>query len=133
MEIGGGSLSTLPDRFCAICFSQGREGRLITNPYCGECGHVYCYTCVVGQVAGEEGDGWGCLRCGRVIKHVKRWEEVVEGETSVAEMTDGIEGHPDGEGEEGEDTSQSEEILTPEEEDEVDDEGGSDEEENLFG
>ena len=123
-----GALSTLPDRFCAICFSQGREGRLITNPYCGECGHPYCYTCLVGEVAGEEGDGWGCLRCGKVIKHIKRWEEVVERESTVIEEKVGITEEPV---EEEQETSHSEEIASSEEEvDEVEVE--SSEEDNLF-
>lgn len=104
-------MSTLPDRFCAICFSHGREGRLITNPHCGECGHPYCYTCLVGEVAGEEGDGWGCLRCGRVIKHVKRWQEVVEEETTVIEEKVDI---PEELVQEEQETSQSEEIETSE-------------------
>src|SRR5271169_5412020 len=83
---GKADLASLPERFCAICFAKGREGRLVTNPYCGECGHVYCYTCLVGEVAGEEGDGWGCLRCGKIIKRVKRWVEgIVEENTAVEE------------------------------------------------
>lgn len=73
-------LNTLPERFCGICFSQGREGRLVTNPYVGECGHVYCYACLIGEVVGEQGDGWGCLRCGHVIRHIRRWDETVEKE-----------------------------------------------------
>lgn len=133
-DVQVGTLTTLPTRFCAICFSQGREGRLITNPYCGECGHAYCYTCLVGEVAGEEGDGWGCLRCGTVIKYVKRWEETMGEENTVDQKTDVGEEHAEGEEKEGGETSQSEEILTPEDEEEgVSDDGlESDEEENLF-
>jgi peroxin-2 len=131
-----GALSTLPDRFCAVCFSQGREGRLITNPYCGECGHAYCYTCLLGEVAGEEGDGWHCLRCGMVIKHVKRWQEVILDELPCLENKDEV-GQQEavrGEGSLAEEIS-IEEVVTPETE-ETEEEAGeqdSEEGENLFG
>jgi peroxin-2 len=119
----------LPDRFCAICFSQGREGRLITNPYCGECRHAYCYSCLVGEVVGEEGDGWACLRCGKMIQHVKRWEELVEEEGIAVEQE--VHANNDRVEDEPEETSQSE-SRTPEDEDEVEVEAESDEGENLF-
>ena len=83
---------------------------------------------MVGEVAGEEGDGWGCLRCGRVIKHIKRWEEVVEEESTVIEEKVDITKEPV---EEEEETSRSEEIATSEEE--IDEVGvESSEEDNLF-
>jgi peroxin-2 len=126
------ALSTLPDRFCAICFSQGWEGRVITNPSCGECGHVYCYTCLVGEIAGEEGDGWTCLRCGKIIKHVKRWQEVIGEDTTVEEMDERA--TRDEEDGAQESSGNSEDVVTPEEEDDkLDDvEEDSNEEENLF-
>jgi peroxin-2 len=146
-----GELGNLPLRFCAICYKQGREGRLVTNPYQGECGHVYCYSCLVGEVVGEEGDGWNCLRCGVVIRRIRRWDDrvVVEGEgeegkegekggTADAERTvvEEVEGHDN--------VSGGTDILTPEEDDveEVDgvesdeeedtQEEEEEEEENLF-
>ena len=39
----------------AICFSQGREGRLITNPYLVEI--VDMHIAILGELAGEEGTG----------------------------------------------------------------------------
>jgi len=130
------ALATLPDRFCAICFSQGREGRLITNPYCGECGHVYCYTCLLGEVAGEEGDGWTCLRCGMIVKHVGRWKEVVgEGPSSEENEGDTQEAKHIIEGTSGEESS-IDEGVTPESEEvqgEDGDEADSEEGQNLFG
>lgn len=78
-----GEFAALPVKFCAICFSKGREGRFVTNPYCGECGHCYCYTCLIGEVVGEEGDGWNCLRCNRSIRNIRRWEEITEGKDTV--------------------------------------------------
>ena len=78
-------------------------------------------------MAGEEGDGWACLRCGKIIKHVKRWEEVIEESTVIEETVDVIEKPA----EEEQETSQSEEIATSEGEvDEVEVE--SSEEDNLF-
>jgi peroxin-2 len=125
-----GALAELPTRFCAICFSKGREGRLITNPYCGECGHPYCYVCLMEEVAAEEGDGWACLRCGQVIRHIKRWEEALEDDETVVEVK--VEdAEPAGEGEE-QDSTQLEEIATPEEEEAEEEEEESNEEENLF-
>lgn len=122
-----GKLAMLPDRFCAICFSQGREGRLITNPYCGDCGHAYCYSCLVGEVAGEEGDGWACLRCGKMIQRIKRWEELREDEETVIDQE--VDANNDHVEDGSKEVSQSE-GATPEDEDEVESE--SDEEENLF-
>ena len=123
-----GALVDLPIRFCAICFSKGREGRLITNPYCGECGHPYCYTCLMEEVAAEEGDGWACLRCGHVIRHIKRWEETLEDdETVVEEKEEDVEATEEQEEQEEQDSSQSEDVVTPE-----DEEAEVDEEENLF-
>jgi peroxin-2 len=103
---------------------------LITNPYCGECGHVYCYTCLIEEIANEEGDGWRCLRCGTLIKHVTRWEEVIEDDTVKEEETVNEE-KEDVEGTEDKDTSQSDEILTPNTEDNLEEEVDSNDE-NLF-
>jgi len=120
---------------------------LITNPYCGACGHVYCYSCLVGEVAGEEGDGWACLRCGETIKHVRRWVEVVEkeGESEGTEEKGekGEEGSDSSrDGEQSENTEEKVEIMTPDEEtlqdaelvDEEEDEVQSEktEDDNLF-
>jgi len=125
-----GALAGLPTRFCAICFSKGREGRLITNPYCGECGHPYCYTCLMEEVAAEEGDGWACLRCGHIIRHIKRWEEALEDDETVVEEK--AEDAEPAQEEEERDSSQSEEIVTPEEEEAEVEEEDSNEDENLF-
>jgi len=131
-----GALSTLPVRFCPICFSHGREGRLITNPYCGECGHAYCYTCLLGEVAGEEGDGWSCLRCGTVIKHVRRWQELIGDDVPTRETRGEAvqEEKRKGEGKAAEESS-IEEVATPdteEAEDETTGEEDSEEGDNLF-
>jgi tRNA U34 5-carboxymethylaminomethyl modifying GTPase MnmE/TrmE len=84
---------------------------------------------LVGEVAGEEGDGWGCLRCGRVIKHVKRWMEVVVEESAVIEEDVDI---PEESVEVEQETSLSEEIETSEN-DVGEVEVESSDEDNLFG
>jgi peroxin-2 len=131
MSEGKGVLSRLPDRFCGICFSQGREGRLVTNPYCGECGHVYCYACLLGEVVGEEGDGWTCLRCGSMVRQIKRWEEKVE-----IEGEDGREESSTEQGREAEEkVNEVSEVEAPEiesEEGSVEDVDEDSNEENLF-
>ena len=133
-----GELSHLPVRFCAICYKQGREGHLITNPYTGPCQHVYCYSCLLGEVVGEEGDGWPCLRCGYIVKRIERWGEM-EGGSGVE---DGLEGEREAEGAEGTEIEEAEEVEEVEEteelgeeSEEVDDEEDveqGEEEENLF-
>ena len=82
------------------------------------------------EVAAEEGDGWTCLRCGQVIRHVKRWEEELEDDETVVEEKV-ADAEPAGEGEE-QDSSHSEKIVTPEEEEVEVEEEDSNEEENLF-
>jgi peroxin-2 len=107
---------------------------LITNPYCGECGHAYCYTCLLGEVAGEEGDGWSCLRCGTVIKHVERWKEFVGEEIPTEENKEAKTevGDKEGSSEEG---RKVEEAVTPESEEVEEEDSGdanSEEGQNLF-
>ncbi|KAK9486042.1 Pex12 amino terminal region-domain-containing protein [Lipomyces starkeyi] len=105
-----GQLSFLPERTCAICYHQdskiggvssstadpasvGVGSNDITNPYvAAECGHIYCYVCLVTQIEEEEGEGWLCLRCGELIKKVRPWIDIDEsladslGEGQVAEV-----------------------------------------------
>ncbi|KAJ8099119.1 Pex12 amino terminal region-domain-containing protein [Lipomyces tetrasporus] len=97
-----GHLSFLPERTCAICYYQdSRIGGLsatadpasigvgsndITNPYVAvECGHIYCYVCLVTQIEEQEGEGWRCLRCGELIKKARVWIDVDE---SIAAVRD---------------------------------------------
>ncbi|KAJ9666328.1 peroxisome assembly protein (Peroxin-2) [Coniosporium apollinis] len=102
---GGGEYAFLPERTCAICYAAsnplptttgaaeadalaatasggvvGSAQTDITNPYAAiPCGHVYCYTCLASAIAGEEGEGWSCLRCGEVVYSCKPWSgDVVE-------------------------------------------------------
>jgi hypothetical protein len=91
----------------------------------------------MGEIVGEEGDGWGCLRCGRVVKNVRRWREVKEisndGDVDAEINAKDVGGEENTEGNE----SKSEADVTlesgenepePSEDVEVD----SNEEENLF-
>lgn len=87
---GKGELSFLPPKTCAVCYKEGSNptgaggGGLststdATNPYEAECGCVYCYVCVATKIQLEEGEGWECLRCGRVVKRCWPWKGGDEG------------------------------------------------------
>ncbi|OLL24972.1 Peroxisomal biogenesis factor 2 [Neolecta irregularis DAH-3] len=77
-----GLLAFLPQRTCAICFQEQSAGGIsttIVNAYqADDCGHLYCYGCIVARLKLAEGDGWPCLRCGITIKEAHRWIEIVE-------------------------------------------------------
>ncbi|KZM27784.1 peroxisome assembly protein (Peroxin-2) [Ascochyta rabiei] len=103
-----GPLAFLPDRTCAICYhgqnpstsseadtlthsaSSGGGGGVvgsaatdITNPYAADCGCLYCFACLAQRIAGEEGEGWSCLRCGAVVQACAPWEgDVVPSKTA---------------------------------------------------
>ena len=100
---------------------KGREGRLVTNPYCGECGHAYCYTCLTEAVVEEDGDGWGCLRCGTIGKKVRRWEEIVGEAPQIVQVTEGKPDAVEDNVVEQDDTSSEEEIQEDQEEEEEED------------
>jgi peroxin-2 len=96
-EIPKGELGFLPERTCAICYSDqtpagggGGEAELlaatasggvigsaatdITNAYEAiPCGHIFCFVCLAQKIEAEEGEGWTCLRCGEVVKECKPW------------------------------------------------------------
>jgi len=92
----GGELAFLPERTCAICYSDqnpaggnteqdivaggGNSGIIgsamtdITNPYeTDPCGCVYCFVCLAQKIEAEEGEGWICLRCGGLVKECRPW------------------------------------------------------------
>ncbi|KAK9467703.1 Pex12 amino terminal region-domain-containing protein [Lipomyces arxii] len=88
-----GQLAFLPESTCAICYHQdSRVGGVpgadatqsigmgendITNPYAAvECGHIYCYVCLITQIEEQEGEGWTCLRCSQIVKNAKPWKNV---------------------------------------------------------
>lgn len=75
-------MAFLPLKTCANCYkiqtahsSSGLSSTAITNPYQGECGHVYCYVCLKSKLA-EDDDGWPCLRCGKPIKSIKPYLDI---------------------------------------------------------
>lgn len=95
-DIKGGELAFLPERTCAICYSDqnpaggsteqdviaggGNSGIIgsamtdITNPYEADpCGCVYCFVCLAQKIEAEEGEGWVCLRCGAIAKECRPW------------------------------------------------------------
>lgn len=71
---GLGPLAFLPEKTCPICYqSSNLQSSVvgstdITNPFRGECGHIYCYVCLVSKIIESQGDGYSCLRCGNLIK-----------------------------------------------------------------
>ncbi|KAK3694908.1 Pex12 amino terminal region-domain-containing protein [Podospora appendiculata] len=90
-----GEYAFLPERTCAICYqdqnSAATEAEVlaaaaaktgvvgsaqtdITNPYEAiPCGCIYCFVCLATRIEREEGEGWGCLRCGETVKECKPW------------------------------------------------------------
>lgn len=97
-----GELAFLPERTCAICYQDqslvnpgdgevaamiGSSGGVVgssqtdvTNPYeCLPCGCVYCYVCIAQRLESEDGDGWICLRCGKLVNECQPWDgDVIE-------------------------------------------------------
>lgn len=94
--IKDGEFAFLPERTCAICYqdqnststsedqviaASGASGGVIgsaqtdtTNPYeTIPCGCLYCFVCLAGRLEAEEGEGWTCLRCGKIVKECKPW------------------------------------------------------------
>ena len=70
----------LPPKTCAICYrdqgaSDATQSTDTVNAYVGDCGcgGKYCYSCIAGEVALEEGEGWNCLRCNRLIRQIVRY------------------------------------------------------------
>ncbi|XPT04370.1 peroxisome assembly protein (Peroxin-2) [Ascochyta lentis] len=111
-EQTAGPLAALPERTCAICFSDqnppstsesdllvqssasggviGSASTDITNPYVADCGCVYCFACVAQRIASEEGEGWLCLRCGGEVKTCAAWEGDVLPSASASRKTAGV-------------------------------------------
>lgn len=97
-----GPLALLPERTCAICYADAKpaEAELlgvnaavaggsgvigsastdIVNPYeTLPCQCIYCFACLAMKIEAEEGDGWTCLRCGKLVKSCRAWRgDVVE-------------------------------------------------------
>ncbi|ODQ80306.1 hypothetical protein BABINDRAFT_35362 [Babjeviella inositovora NRRL Y-12698] len=94
-------LAHLPEKRCVICYHTYQTRRLqmnasqeddagwflVTNPYTTNCGHTYCYLCVLTKLelspAGkevlsevDERELWDCLRCGAKVKYATPFEDV---------------------------------------------------------
>ncbi|KAG0674185.1 hypothetical protein C6P40_002396 [Pichia californica] len=77
----------LPERCCAICYSSDininktTDDNLITNPYITNCGHIYCYFCIMNVMGSNNGFDdndddddeliWNCLRCNGKVQWCK--------------------------------------------------------------
>ena len=83
-------LGFLPTKTCAVCYSESREPADVVSPYEADCGHIYCYGCLVSNLKLAEGEGWDCLRCGKRIVNAKPWrrhiDEEEDGQTDLAEF-----------------------------------------------
>lgn len=80
-------LGFLPLRKCAVCYLDGLEDADIVVPYeAVECGHVFCYGCVVGQIKIAEGEGWPCVRCGTLVKSARPYVEVDSAGPSLSDQ-----------------------------------------------
>ncbi|KAH6634206.1 Pex12 amino terminal region-domain-containing protein [Chaetomium sp. MPI-SDFR-AT-0129] len=149
-----GEFSFLPERTCAICYqdqnsvsnendlmaatSSGVVGSAqtdITNPYeTIPCGCIYCFVCLTTRIEREEGEGWGCLRCGELVKECRPWSgDVLEPEakfpaTKTVVFADDVKTLPDDEDNDGtrdggEGEQEQEEEAEGEESDIGDEEG----------
>lgn len=76
-------LGFLPAKTCAVCYGESRDPADVVNPYEADCGHVYCYGCLVSNLKLSEGEGWDCLRCGHKVLKAKPWGRHVEDEDEV--------------------------------------------------
>ncbi|KAK6344608.1 peroxisome assembly protein (Peroxin-2) [Orbilia javanica] len=124
-----GVLGFLPERTCAICYSESSPEDVLNNPGGGggaagsndvtnpyeavECGHVYCYVCIASKIELEEGEGWACLRCNSLVKRCRPWRAGVVGLT----LFEGEKGARDGNEEEDGDLA----VLSPREDHGLDD------------
>lgn len=64
------------------------EDNLITNPYITNCGHLYCYYCIINKLddynelnggvlvdkVSDDGTHWNCLRCGKPVLFCKPYD-----------------------------------------------------------
>lgn len=77
-----GPFAFLPERTCPVCYESSslQTGIIsstdITNPYQGECGHIYCYVCLATKIIEAQGDGWNCLRCNQLIKEATPFRDI---------------------------------------------------------
>ncbi|KAK6331233.1 peroxisome assembly protein (Peroxin-2) [Orbilia brochopaga] len=108
-----GVLGFLPERTCAICYSESSPEDVLNNPGGGggaassndvtnpyetvECGHVYCYVCIASKIELEEGEGWSCLRCNAVVKRCRPWRAGVVGLSMFEGEKDGVTNSDNGE------------------------------------
>lgn len=103
------------------------DDNLITNPYETNCGHLYCYFCIVSklEIQNELNQGtdskdksyWNCLRCGEMVE----WCKVYDGDCNLFDIDIGDDSESESESED-----EDEESAYGEEDDE-------DAEEDNFG
>ena len=55
----------LPDDVCVICHESGYPRTQIQQPRLTNCGHMYCYYCLVSQLMADP--SYSCPRCGMTV------------------------------------------------------------------
>ncbi|VEU23545.1 DEKNAAC104452 [Brettanomyces naardenensis] len=112
-------LRFLPESCCAVCYqkqlaksSNGEEvsveDNLVTNPYITNCGHIYCYNCIVSKLeefgndrseytdeneVEDDGLHWNCLRCAKPVIYCKVYDG--DCEEALGEKTEEYEDETD--------------------------------------
>lgn len=111
---------SLPERCCVICYSEDQrsdkvvDDHLITNAYITECGHIYCYFCLVNAMRRR----WNCLRCGKRVERIDIYMEGMdELKGDVEEYYERVRS--------GSETEYEEEATDEEEEEATDEEKGN--------
>ncbi|OWB83272.1 hypothetical protein B5S33_g1901 [[Candida] boidinii] len=102
------------------------DDNLITNPYETNCGHLYCYFCIVStlEIQNELNQGtdskdktyWNCLRCNEMVE----WCKVYDGDCNLFDIDIGDDSDSESESEASVDGEEDEEVEEEEEEEEDD-------------
>ena len=109
------------------------DDNLITNPYETNCGHLYCYFCIVSklEIQNELNQGtdskdktyWNCLRCNEMVE----WCKVYDGDCNLFDIDIGDDSESESDSEESVDGEEDEEVEEEEDEGEYDDDNDEDE------
>ncbi|GMM30406.1 hypothetical protein DAMA08_031510 [Martiniozyma asiatica (nom. inval.)] len=107
----------LPIRCCAICYdndsadpiTKSVDNNLITNAWETNCGHVYCYLCLMNKANSFKNELIDdslceCLRCGSMISSVKVFKSGIEVKDEIIYSSDDLQ-DSESDGEENDDSS----------------------------
>jgi peroxin-2 len=73
----------LKERQCSICYENENNkfnDYVITNPYKTNCGHLYCYVCILGKLENAKimDEKWKCHRCDSDVEYALPFDDVDE-------------------------------------------------------